>query len=105
VISDSIGVGVKATCEKWLKVKGQLKQTLQWIDSGAPINRNNLESIRGSLVYLHRTYPAITPYVKGYHLTIDSWRWNKDSEGWIAAAPMRPKPETDVPPTYVMPVP
>jgi hypothetical protein len=45
VISDSIGVGVKATCEKWLKVKGQLKQTLQWIDSGAPINRNDLESI------------------------------------------------------------
>lgn len=41
-----------------------------------------LESYRGSLVYLQCTYLAITPYVKGFHLTNDSWRPDHDEEGW-----------------------
>jgi hypothetical protein len=83
ILTGPAGIGVKATQEKWEKVKGQLQKTLEWIDSKEPIPRKELESIRGSLVYLQRTYPSITPYVKGHHLTIDSWRWNRDSEGWV----------------------
>jgi len=83
ILTGPAGIGVKATQEKWEKVKGQLQKTLEWIDTKEPIPRKELESIRGSLVYLQRTYPSITPYVKGYHLTIDSWRWNRDSEGWV----------------------
>jgi hypothetical protein len=82
VVTDAHGVGVKATQSKWDKTRQLLEQTLQWIDSREPICRKSLESIRGSLVYLQRTYPSITPYVKGYHLTIDAWRENRDAEGW-----------------------
>jgi hypothetical protein len=41
-----------------------------------------LESYRGFLIYLCRTYPSISPYLKGIHLSLDSWRpWRKD-DGW-----------------------
>jgi hypothetical protein len=33
-------------------------------------------------VHVQRTYPALTPYLKGLHLTIDGWHPNQDSEGW-----------------------
>jgi hypothetical protein len=41
-----------------------------------------LESIRGFLIYVIRTYPTFTPYLKGIHLTLDSWRPGRDQEGW-----------------------
>jgi hypothetical protein len=63
-----------------------------------------LESVRGSLVYLQRTYPAITPYVKGFHLTIDSWRHDRDSEGWRITG-KQPPAEPLTPPAFVQPVP
>jgi len=56
----------------WEKMKCLLLKVKQWINSGEVLNRKELESIRGALVYLQRTCPAITPYVKGFHLTIDS---------------------------------
>ena len=33
------------------------------------------------------TYPTITPFLKGIHLTLDSWRANRDSEGWKVKRP------------------
>jgi hypothetical protein len=41
-----------------------------------------LESSRGFLVHLQQVYPALTPYLKGLYLTIDSWRGNRDEDGW-----------------------
>jgi len=41
-----------------------------------------LESYRGFLVYISRTYPFITPYLKGIHLTLDSWRPWRNDEAW-----------------------
>ncbi len=37
---------------------------------------------RGFLVYVTRTYPAMVPYLKGFHLTIKMWRGGRDFEGW-----------------------
>jgi hypothetical protein len=31
---------------------------------------------------MQQVYPALTPYLKGLHLTIDSWRDNREEEGW-----------------------
>ena len=33
-----------------------------------------MESIRGLLLYVTRTYRDITPYFKGMSLTLDIWR-------------------------------
>ncbi len=37
---------------------------------------------RGFFVYVTRTYPAMVPYLKGFHLTIEMWRGGRDAEGW-----------------------
>ena len=42
----------------------------------------DLERGRGFLDYLSRNYPSIVPYLKGIHLTLDSWCPNRDEDGW-----------------------
>jgi len=34
------------------------------------------------LVYVARVYPALKPYIKGFYLTLNSWRRDRDDEGW-----------------------
>jgi hypothetical protein len=105
VILEDDGVGVKATTDKWLKTKELLRHTNELLGLGQPIDRKLLESYRGSLVYLQRTYPAMTPYVKGFHLTIDGWRQDRNSEGWKVAG-LKPGMQTcSLPPSRVTPVP
>eukprot|EP00978_Attheya_sp_CCMP212_P046181 scaffold377919_cov55-Attheya_sp.AAC.3 len=43
-----------------------------------------MESIRGFLNYGTRTYEAVTPYLKGVHLTLDHWRLDldRDVDSW-----------------------
>ena len=33
-------------------------------------------------MYATRMYPAMVPYLKGFHLTIKMWRGGRDAEGW-----------------------
>jgi hypothetical protein len=49
---------------------------------GSRLNHKSLEQKRGFFVHLQWTYPSITPFLKGIHLTLDSWRPGRDSEGW-----------------------
>lgn len=105
VVLDGTGVGVKATQEKWDKTKEQLAHTNKLLDQGGDLDRKLLESYRGSLVYLQPTYPSITPYVKGFHLSIDGWQEDRNSEGWkIPKFPPSLK-ENQTPPPLVTPVP
>lgn len=39
-------------------------------------------SDRGFCVHLCNSYPAMKPYLKGFHLTIEMWRGGRDEEGW-----------------------
>ena len=41
-----------------------------------------LESWRGYLIYVSRTFPVMVPYLKGIHQTLDSWRPNRGADGW-----------------------
>ena len=74
--------------EKWRKAKTIVETLNEEIKrckaKGEPIslNHKNLEKGRGFLVYLSRTYDPITPYLKGIHLSLDSWRKNRDKDGW-----------------------
>jgi hypothetical protein len=71
------------TQERWEKTQ----KKLDWIHRAAKgergedvsvecpqgsIPHKTLESIRGFLVYVARTYTALVPYLKGIHLTLDS---------------------------------
>lgn len=77
------GVCVLTSPEKWNKLKGILKKWLDRITDGdEKLDHKELLSDRGFLVYVTRTYPAMVPYLKGFHLTIENWRGSRDSEGW-----------------------
>ena len=73
---------VTVSQEKWDKCKRQIN----WIDEhskhpgGIPFKE--LESIRGFLIYVTRTYPTMVPYLKGIHQTLDSWRVGRSDDGW-----------------------
>ena len=68
---------------KWSKAREQVKSLNAMIkEDPEKIHRGTLESIRGYLLYLCRTYTYITPYIKGLHLTIDGWRPGRDEQGW-----------------------
>ena len=84
--TDGMVVGIKISQERWDKTK----RVLQWIQSNLDTNPDGipfktLESYRGFLVYVSRTYPASVPYLKGIHLTLDSWRNRRDEDGWAIA--------------------
>lgn len=96
VYVDEANVGVYLSHDKWIKVKTYLswikeecdrcqlqlsmptfKKLLNW-----GINHKELEKKHGYLVYASRTYPSMTPYLKGIHHTLDSWREGRDHDGW-----------------------
>jgi len=59
--------------EKWDKTKRLLAELEEMVALDClPLTR--LLQIRGFLMYVVCTYPWINPYMKGLHLTIDSWR-------------------------------
>ena len=73
--------------EKWNKGKSYVNRWFQEVMkheqiSDAKLDFKDLERGRGFLVYLSRTYTSMTPYLKGIHLTLDSWREGRDSDGW-----------------------
>jgi hypothetical protein len=80
------GIYLTTSQDKWDKGKSYISE-LQSALAAVPrpwLDHKTLERIRGFLVHLQRVYPAITPFLKGLHLTIDSWRPGRDDEGWKA---------------------
>ena len=73
----------RVSLEQWEKTKLSLTQVAGWMNKDSSrIPRKNLERIRGFLVYVATTYHVLTPYLRGIHLTLDSWRPNRDEDGW-----------------------
>lgn len=59
---------------------------INWIEGAMAdsdfIEHKRLESCRGYLIYLARTYPMINSYLKGTHPMLDSWRLWRKEDGW-----------------------
>jgi hypothetical protein len=82
-ILKNLGVCVLTSKEKWLKMRAILEKweaALAVVDS--ELVHKELLADRGFLVYVTRTYPALVPYLKGFHLTIEMWRGGRDADGW-----------------------
>jgi hypothetical protein len=82
-------VGIRDDCvwvyvaeEKWEKAKVFITELFGILEKGEKINHKFLERGRGFMVYFCRTYTSLTPFLKGLHLTLDSWREGRDKEGW-----------------------
>ena len=77
------GVCVLTSDEKWSKTKGIIAKWLDRLEGGETIlDHKELLSDRGFLVYVTRAYPPMIPYLKGFHLTAEMWRGNRDVDGW-----------------------
>ena len=46
---------------------------------------------RGFLVYVSRTYRVMVPYLKGIHLSIYSWRPDRDEDWWRTTKTCEPR--------------
>jgi hypothetical protein len=73
--------------EKWKKTKAIVDRLVAVEEANRLGSQTGLEtakllSDRGFLIYVSRAYPAMVPYLKGLHLTIDSWSSKRDPDGW-----------------------
>lgn len=75
-------IGVTCGQDKWVKAQRFLKELQGELLTSPQLSHKSLEQKRGFFVHLQHTYPCITPFLKGLHLTIDSWRPGRDQDGW-----------------------
>ncbi len=67
--------------EKWEKAQLLIRELRSMLEEDfLPLQR--LLEIWGYLVYVVRTYPWLNPYIKGLHLTVDSWRPGREELGF-----------------------
>ncbi len=46
------------------------------------LNHAELRSDKGFMVHVTQAYPGMKPYLKGFHLSMETWRGGWDVEGW-----------------------
>eukprot|EP00980_Cylindrotheca_fusiformis_P021722 scaffold8546_cov73-Cylindrotheca_fusiformis.AAC.5 len=79
---DPSGVYKTVAQAKWDKARMILQRIKDEMACPTGMLYKPLERDRGFLVHLSTTFKTMTPYLKGIHLTIDSWRANCDQAGW-----------------------
>jgi hypothetical protein len=69
--------------DKWDKVKAQIAEIILMIKTDPDHwDHKCLEQVQGFLQYVTPTYSGMTPYIIGFHLTIDGWHANILVSGW-----------------------
>jgi len=82
------GVGLFASIseEKWEKAQGIIRKLVSRLDEvgDAPliISHKELEQDTGFLVHLAMTFDNAKPLLKGSYNILNSWRWDRNEEGW-----------------------
>jgi hypothetical protein len=77
------GVFGSVSQERWDKTKTILDRMWETLhEKEGRFVHKQLLSDRGFLIYVARSFPGMRPYLKGIHLTVDSWREGRDEEGW-----------------------
>jgi hypothetical protein len=75
--TDLDGVFLFVAQDKWDKAKAQVEEIIIMIETDPDhLDHKRLEQVRGFLQYVTQTYSGMTPYIIGFHLTIDGWRCN-----------------------------
>ena len=79
----TLGIVVLTSQEKWDRTKSICRHWMNVLLEGkSEVPFKQLESDRGFLVYVANAYPAMKPYLKGFHLSLEMWRGGRDEEGW-----------------------
>jgi hypothetical protein len=96
------GVFVTVSQEKWDKCKRYIGDIVEELSRTQQLNHKELERKQGFLIYVTRTYPAMVPFLKGIHQTLEMWRPNRDEDGWkiIRPASKLSNEEHGIPPKF-----
>lgn len=86
VITQEEGVAVTVFQEKWTKANTMVDKWKAREEKKEDCNRKELELDVGFLIYVTRTFPAMKPYLKGFHLTLHGWRPGRSDTGWRDAS-------------------
>ena len=82
----STNITKSVTQEKWDKGRGIVMALFERCrsspDQRPVLNRKELERETGFLNHLAMTFEVVTPYLKGFYLTLNSWRSHRDDEDW-----------------------
>lgn len=89
-VIEPTSISKTVTQEKWDKARRivqerakELSIILQDLRQHLPlIVIKQLEKDTGFLVHLAITFPSIMPFLKGFYLTMNSWRSDRKSDGW-----------------------
>jgi hypothetical protein len=93
VLKSREGEGLYLTIsqEKWDRVKEILDRYWRQIGGEAMrekpsdnvwVDRKMLEKDTGFLVHVMMTFENLRPYLKGFYLTMNGWRYDRDPTGW-----------------------
>jgi hypothetical protein len=83
--------------EKWDKTRA----FLSWVAENLRNNNGLMDRIKfcsgkGFLVHVSLCYDFMNPYMKGFHLSENSWRENRDAEGWKIDFPIEIECDTQL---------
>ena len=85
-MDSELQLSVRTTCAKWLAK----------LDAGElELDHTELRSDKGFMVYVTQSYPAMKPYMKDFHLSMETWRGGRDSEGWKLPPGCREEEDND----------
>jgi hypothetical protein len=82
------GLYVSISQEKWEKVQSIVNRydkifaTARSEGAQAKVDYKQLEKDTGFLVHVFMTYELLRPYLKGFYLTLNSWRFDRGDGGW-----------------------
>jgi hypothetical protein len=83
------GLYVSTSLAKWTKTRTILQQYRDIIKAAAEkkevkvwLNKKRLEQDTGFLVHMFMAYKNMRPYLKGFYLTLNGWRFDRDDGGW-----------------------
>jgi hypothetical protein len=81
-VDEDRGVVVLTSQEKWDRMKAICEHWRDILGKGnTDLDFKRLRSDRGFIVYVTQAYPGMKPYLKGFHLSLETWRGGRDSEG------------------------
>ena len=82
-VEEDRGVVVLTSQEKWDHMKAICEHWRVILEKGdTDLDFKRLRSDRGFMVYVTQAYPGMKPYLKGFHLSLETWRGGRDSKGW-----------------------
>ena len=81
-VDEDRGVVVLTSQEKWDRMKIICEHWRGILGRGdTDLDFKRLCSDRGFMVYATQACPGMKPYLKGFHLSLETWRGGRDSEG------------------------